>query len=291
MIDLHVHTTASSDGQHPPREIFTMAHALSLRAIAFADHNCAASLAEGERLAAEFGIAFVPGIEFDTAFRNRDLHLLAYFLDHRSTELQQWLDQIYRAKLEQTRKRVERLNELGFVLTFAELMRESAGVLPTGNTYVRAMWQHPENQGDPRLRAFIDGPRSNSPYLNFYLDYLRAGQPAFVPLDIQPTETAIQRILHLHGIPVLAHPSDTPTADVHALIDRGLRGLEVYSSYHDEKATRQFLELAQARRVLITAGSDFHGKKIKPDVELAGIPGNEDALYDRLCQAAGRGVI
>ncbi|OGP61742.1 MAG: hypothetical protein A2V67_10305 [Deltaproteobacteria bacterium RBG_13_61_14] len=288
MIDLHIHTTASSDGQHSPREIFEMAQALSLRAIAFADHNSADSLAEGERLSAQFGIAFVPGIEFDTAFRDRDLHLLAYFLDHRSAELKRWIAQIFQAKLDQTRKRVQRLNALGFVLDFDELMQESGGTLPTGNTYVRAMWKHPENQDDPRLRAFIDGPRSNSPFLNFYLDYLRAGQPAFVPLSIQATPGAIQKILGLAGIPVLAHPSDTPLPDVHALIDLGLRGLEVYSSYHDAAATAKFLDLAQARGVLITAGSDFHGKKIKPDVDLAGIPGNEDELFERLCQAAGR---
>ena len=285
MIDLHIHTTASSDGQHSPREIFAMAKARGLFAIAFADHNSAGSLAEGERLAAEFGIAFVPGIEFDTAFRNRDLHLLGYFLDHRSRELQQWLEEIYRGKLEQTRQRVARLNELGFALGFEELMQASAGTLPTGNTYVRVMWSHPENQSDPRLRAFIDGPRSNSPYLNFYLDYLRAGQPAFIALAIQPTETAIEKILSLGGIPVQAHPSDTPADDIHALIDLGLMGLEVYSSYHDAAAAARFLALARSRQVLVTAGSDFHGKQIKPDVELAGIPGNEDELYVQLCRA------
>ena len=39
MIDLHIHTIASSDGQHTPREIFAMARRLELCAISFADHN------------------------------------------------------------------------------------------------------------------------------------------------------------------------------------------------------------------------------------------------------------
>ncbi|MBW2555204.1 MAG: phosphatase, partial [Deltaproteobacteria bacterium] len=38
MIDLHIHTIASSDGQHTPQEIFTMANSMGLTAIAFADH-------------------------------------------------------------------------------------------------------------------------------------------------------------------------------------------------------------------------------------------------------------
>ena len=96
------------------------------------------------------------------------------------------------------------------------------------------------------------------------------------------------RELEKEGVPVLAHPSDTPLDDVHALIDCGLMGLEVYSSYHDEQATRTFLALAKDRGVLVTAGSDFHGKNRKPDVKLAGIPGNEDRLFAELKKAAGR---
>ena len=99
---------------------------------------------------------------------------------------------------------------------------------------------------------------------------------------------AIKKIKEMGGIPVLAHPSDTPEEDVHALIDCGLMGLEVYSSYHDQELTDKFLALARKRGLLVTAGSDFHGLGVKPNVALAGIPGNDDRLFIELKQAACR---
>jgi 3',5'-nucleoside bisphosphate phosphatase len=287
VIDLHVHTVAS-DGQHTGREVVAMARELKLSALAIADHNSVESVAEGETAAREMGIEFAPAVELDTVFRGRDLHLLGYFIAYDSPACTAYLDEIYREKIEQTKARVARLRELGFVIAFDELMEVSAGRLPTGKQYIAAMRRHEQNFRNPDFMAFIDGPRSRSPYLNFYLDWLRAGRPAFVPLLIQPTERAIREIKALAGVPILAHPSDTPIADVHALIDAGLMGLEVYTSYHDAPLTEKFLALAQDRKVLITAGSDFHGKDVKPDVKLAGISGNEYRLFEQLRDAAGR---
>ena len=281
MIDLHIHTVAS-DGQHTAAEIVAMAQAAGLFAIAIADHNSVESVAEGEREAARAGIGFAPAIEIDTIFRGRDLHLLGYFIAYDSTACQSYLEEIYRGKLDQTSKRVARLNELGFRLDFDELMAESQGRLPTGKQYINLMKQHPANMQNPDFRNFIDGPRSNSPYLNFYLDLLRAGRPAFIPLETQPTTAAMARVRALGGVAVLAHPSDTPEADVHALIDAGLQGLEVYTSYHQPADSERFLKLARDRGVLVTAGTDFHGRDIKPEVGFAELPGARDEMFAAL---------
>jgi 3',5'-nucleoside bisphosphate phosphatase len=287
MIDLHIHTIAS-DGQHTGREIVGMARELGLTAIAIADHNSVESVGEAEAAAGAAGMGFAPAVEFDTFFRGRDLHLLGYFIDYRSTGCTAYLQEIFDAKIAQTRKRVARLCELGFVIDFDELLVVSEGRLPAGKQYIETMRRHPENFRNPDFMAFIDGPRSRSPYLNFYLDWLRAGRPAFVPLSVQPTERAIREVKAMGGVPILAHPSDTPVEDVHALIDAGLMGLEVYTSYHDAPASAKFLALAQERKVLVTAGSDFHGIDVKPDVKLAGIPGNEHSLFEALKSAAGK---
>jgi 3',5'-nucleoside bisphosphate phosphatase len=287
MIDLHIHTIAS-DGQHTGSEIVGMARELGLSAIAIADHNSVESVGEAEAAATEAGIAFAPAVEFDTIFRGRDLHLLGYFIAYQSPACAEYIAEIFTAKIAQTRQRVARLNELGFVIAFDELLQVSEGRLPAGKQYIETMRRHPENFANPDFMAFIDGPRARSPFLNFYLDWLRAGRPAFVPLEVQPTERAIREIKKMGGVPVLAHPSDTPVEDVHALIDAGLMGLEVYTSYHDGPASAKFLALAQDRKVLVTAGSDFHGIKVKPDVKLGGIEENEHRLFETLKSAAGR---
>jgi len=282
MIDLHIHTDASSDGQHSPREIFQMARRKGLRAIAFADHNSVKNVGEGIRLAGEFKIEFIPCLELNTLFNGLDLHLLAYFIDPQSLELQKWLEEIHQKKAEQARKRLEKLNELGFFFTEQDLNAFSGGRLPTGMSFLKAILSHPENREDPRLRPYIDGDRSRSPYVNFYRDYLRGGKPAFVSMEDVSTPAAIRKIKGLGAIPILAHPSDTGAENIRALIRKGLEGLEVYSPYHTPEEQGAFRVFAETQGLLITAGSDFHGKNVKPDVELGQVSGDHYELLNRL---------
>jgi len=287
MIDLHLHTTAS-DGQHSAAEVVEMAGHMGLYAVSVADHNTVDAVAEAEAAAAGAGIEFAPCVELDTVWKGRDLHILGYFIDYKGSACAAYMERIFEAKLDQTRMRVSKLRELGFAVDYHELMRVSKGRLPAGKHYIAAMKARPENMNNPEFTKFVDGPRSDSPFLNFYLDWLKAGRPAFVPLEAQPAERVIEKIKELGGVPVLAHPSDTPGRDVHELIDAGLEGIEAYSSYHDRATAESFLRIAKDRGVLVTAGSDFHGIEVKRDVKLAGIPGNEDRLFDLLREAAGR---
>lgn len=282
MIDLHIHTNASSDGQHFPGEILAMARQKGLRTIAFADHNSVANVEEGFRLSAEWGIEFFSCMELNTLHQGLDLHLLAYFIDPRSSELQSWLEEIHRKKVEQAKTRMEKLNDLGFFFTEDDLQKYSDGRIPTGMSYLKAILSHPENRNDPRLRPYIDGNRANSPYVNFYRDYLRGGKPAFVTMEDVSTITAIQKIKGMGGIPVLAHPSDTGEENILHLVQNGLEGLEVYSPYHNPQEQKNFRVFAESHGLLITAGSDFHGKKIKPDVDLGQVYGDHYDLVLKL---------
>ena len=282
MIDLHIHTDASSDGQHSPREIFIMAREKGLQAIAFADHNSVANIQEGLRLSRKFGIEFIPCLELNTFHNDLDLHLLAYYIQPQDPGLIRWLETIERKKKEQAEKRVAKLNELGFVFDWNDLRAFSADHIPTGASFLKAILSRKENAKDPRLRPYVDGHRSASPYVNFYRDYLRGGKPAFVYMEDILTLAAIRQIKELRGIPVLAHPSDTGHENILALIGSGLEGLEVYSPYHDAGEQEALRVMAERHNLLITAGSDFHGKAIKPDVEFGEVAGNDYDLVNKL---------
>ncbi len=285
MIDLHIHTIASSDGQHTPQEIFTMANSMGLTAIAFADHNSIGSVGEGISLSREFGIEFIPCLEFNTLYLDHDLHMLAYFIDCQSRELKSWLEEIHEEKQRQAVGRIEKLNELGFVFSAADVKKFSGDKIPTGMSFLKAIRSREENKGDPRIKRFIDGDRSDSPYVNFYLDYLRGGESAFVPLETVDTFYVMGRIKQLGGIPVLAHPSDTGDDIILKLVEGGLSGLEVFSSYHNEKEEEHFLSLAKECNLLVTAGSDFHGSEVKPGVKLGEVRGNSYELVEKLKDA------
>jgi predicted metal-dependent phosphoesterase TrpH len=282
MIDLHIHTNASSDGQHSPREIFEMAREKRMRALAFADHNSVENVEEGSRLGAEYGIEFIPCMELNTLYRGLDLHILAYYIDPRSSALRYWMDEIHGKKVEQARRRTEKLNELGFHFSEDDLNSFAEGRLPTGKSFLEAILSRPENRKDPRLWPYIDGDRSGSPYVNFYRDYLRGGKPAFIAMEDVSTLAAIQRIGRLGGVSILAHPSDTGEENILSLARSGLEGLEAYSPYHTPGEQEAFRVLAEAHGLLVTAGSDFHGKKIKPDVELGQVSGDRYELVERL---------
>ena len=52
------------------------------------------------------------------------------------------------------------------------------------------------------------------------------------------------------------------------MINCGLKGIEVYHSSHTSDETKFYLEIANKFDLLISGGSDFHGKTVKPDIEL-----------------------
>lgn len=259
-----------------------MAREKGLQAIAFADHNSVANVEEGFRLSGEFGIEFIPCLEINTFHNDLDLHLLAFYIQPQDPALIHWLETIHRKKKEQAEKRVVKLNELGFIFDWNDLRAFSADHIPTGVSFLKAILSRKENVNDLRLRPYIDGHRSGSPYVNFYRDYLRGGKPAFVHMEDILTTAAIRQIKELGGIPVLAHPSDTGEENILALIQNGLEGLEVYSPYHDAREQEAFRIFAETHNLLITAGSDFHGKTIKPDVDLGEVSGNDYDLVNKL---------
>jgi len=284
MIDLHIHTVAS-DGSETAAEIVSQVRGKKLKAFGVADHNTIGSLAETYSLAQKAGIAFFPASEIDTLFRDQDLHLLAYGIHFDRAECRAWMEQIRSAKLDHTRRRVARLKQLGFRIDYDELMQISQGKMPTGGDYVKALSQDPEGRQDPRVRNYLDGPRSNSPYMNFYLDWLKAGKPAFVPFEEMECDKVIEKALSLGAVPVLAHPLDTPPEYVADLKNAGLRGIEAYTSYHNREKENYWKKTAEELGLFITAGSDYHGKPVKPDVKMGIDCPEQEQILSNLKQA------
>lgn len=285
LVDLHIHTTASSDGQHTPTEIFEMAKARDLKAIAFADHNSVGSIDEGLELSKVYNIELVPCFELNTVYDEMDIHLLAYFIEYREPAFHVWLEEIQEAKNEQALGRLRALQELGFPINRENLEKAAKGQIPSGSTFMKALLSTQEGRHDSRLSPYIYGDRSDSPSLNFYRDYFRKGKPAFVPLEVCTTEEGIKKIKQFGGVPVQAHPSDTGDERIRKLKDAGLMGLEAYSSYHSPEENRHFKELARICGIIATSGSDFHGKRIKPNVEMASVGGNSYDIVERLRDA------
>ena len=95
----------------------------------------------------------------------------------------------------------------------------------------------------------------------------------FVPREKITPAQAVSLILAVKGIPVLAHPTlyhmgkDNLSSLVRHLKEAGLVALEAVYSTYSAGEERQMRQLAARYGLLISGGSDFHGKS-KPGLEL-----------------------
>jgi len=110
--------------------------------------------------------------------------------------------------------------------------------------------------------------------VNFYWDYYSQGKPCYVHLDFPTLGDAILMIHKNGGKAILAHPGKSLKGRlelIKEITDLGLDGIEVFCSYHNEEIAKQLYEMAVELDLIVTCGSDYHGKT-KPAVTLGGYP-------------------
>jgi 3',5'-nucleoside bisphosphate phosphatase len=273
-VDLHIHTFHSGGGQHSVEEIFDFAAAAGLRAFAISDHDSVAALPRACELAPDRGVEFVPSIELTADHEGRELHVLGPFVERTSPALIEALDRMSRMRFEQALERIARLRRLRFEITYEEAASRCHGSIPSGTALAAVILDRHSRTRDPRLEPYISGERSDRPEIHFYQDFIGRGAPAHVPRQWMPVTEALELLLRCGAVPVLAHPGAGVFGAGERLIARlkeaGLKGLEVFTSYHDAKASHYYLNLASKLRLIPTAGSDFHGR-IKPHVAFGSV--------------------
>ena len=79
MVDLHVHSVFS-DGTLTPAELIALAQENGVTAVALCDHNTVAGLPSFLTAAEGSGVQAVPGVEFSTEYRGKELHILGLFI-------------------------------------------------------------------------------------------------------------------------------------------------------------------------------------------------------------------
>ena len=182
-------------------------------------------------------------------------------------------------------RRVARFVALGLRLTIEQVERRAHGKLPTGSSFLDALAEDAGNREHPLVRPYLQGPKAENPYVNFYFDTMCNGGPADVGEAALPVIDCLARLRAIKAAPVVAHPRDLAEADLRVMVDAGLMGVEAFCSYHDAASARRWRDLAARYGLLVTAGSDFHGVRTKATVRLGGIDGNDDALAQRLREA------
>ena len=289
-IDLHMHSNYSNDGEISPAQLVELCLAAGLTHAAIADHNSVRAIAEALKAAEGTPLRILPGIEVDCIFEGLVLHLLGYGIDYNAPVFYQIEQEIYTQEKDTSAQLMDQVRQLGIDFDDDVIATLAFDGVVNGEMIAEAALMFDSKCENPLLDPYRgNGNRSDNAYVNFYWDYCAPGKPAYVPMDYVSLSQAVKIIRDNHGVPVLAHPGlqveENPTL-LSQIIAEGVAGLEVYSSYHTGEQVRFYQAAAQEHGLLMTCGSDFHGK-IKKSILIGRTEcdGRETQIMDALLRA------
>jgi len=244
-VDLHTHTTAS-DGTLTPAELFDQAAAIGIRFLAISDHDSTAGCQAAQALQGRAPeLRVIPAIEMN-AEGPWACHLLGYFIDIQSPELQRALARCRERRLERVRAMTQKLQALGVGVEF-----DRVAALARGGSLGRP------HVADALMEKGVVKTRQEA-----FDRFLKKDGPAYVGGDSPTAPESIQIIRRAGGIPVLAHPSyDGSSSLIESLVGVGLMGIEAYYPEHGRSLTQHYVDLARRCGLVATGGSDFHGPR------------------------------
>jgi len=290
-VDLHVHSSNSSDGDYPPAELLRMAKKKGLRAISISDHDTVGAYPEALESSRKFGVELIPSVELTTLFKGREFHLLLPFVHWESRLLRRILTTVTDARMKEAQERVAKLQALGFDISWDEVVLRTSGGPPLGVSIAQILLDKGRKKNTPSLQKYFEGANLlYAPYI-FYRDYFLEEGLAFVPKRTVSLVEVLAVVSNDGAVPVLAHPGAyferAIREDLVELKEKGLAGLEVYSSYHDPQQVQFYRALAEELNLVATAGSDFHGR-IKPQVVFGRLKEGTYAMVEALEQRRRR---
>ena len=268
-VDLHIHSDKSSDGDLSPLHLLQLAKDNGFRAISISDHDTVEAYPEAMEWSYKLGVELIPSVELTTLFDGREFHLLLPFIHWESKTLKRILKLVFEARIEEAKARIAKLKDLRFDITWEEVKEKAKSVPPLGVTIAQILIDKDRKIKNPDLDKYHQEQNCLfAPYV-FYKDYFMEGKPAFVPKKTVSITDVLASLSKDGASPVLAHPGayfeQATREDIVTLKDKGLVGLEVYSSYHDHDQAKMYKAVAEEVGLVATAGSDFHGR-IKPHI-------------------------
>lgn len=258
-IDLHMHSHFS-DGEFPPEELVDKCGALGLDFMAITDHECVMAIPLALSKAKASAIRVIPGVELQAEYAGHECHFLGYFIDCQSPALKAYLDNSYKLEIERAAKMVEKLKELGFIISLTDVFAQAKGVIAPYHIG-RAILTNAQNN-EIRKGLGVANPR------DFFFQYITRGGKAHIPRPKPPAKEVIGLIKKLNGLAFWGHPA-WDTAELRQISDMartfksfGLDGLEVFYPLHENAMVLGLHNLVQELKLLETGGSDFHSTRM-----------------------------
>lgn len=255
-VDLHAHTT-ESDGSFTPEELILEAKRVGLSAIAITDHDTISGIAKAAPIASECGIELIPGVELSTDYYGKEVHVVGLYIDPENKNFVSRLNEFKEKRENRNAEMVAKLQNEGFAISMEALKAENPDCVITRGNIARFLYEHGML---PSIQTAFE-------------KYIGDHCPCFVDRFKISSADGVRLIKEAGGTAILAHPllyhmSDTT---LQGLIDEmksaGLDGMEAIYCTYTPSEERQMKELARQNGLLLSGGSDFHGKT-KPNLNL-----------------------
>lgn len=270
-IDLHMHSLYSDDGEFTPTQLVEKCHDAHITIMAIADHNSVKGIDEAKRVAESYGMKYIPATEIDCTYKGINLHVVGYGIDYKNPVFKSLEENILKQELQCSAKKVQLTNALGFEIKKEQLDSLSSNGVYTGEMFAEVLLNDERYVDHELLKPYRQGGgRLDNPYVNFYWDYYAQGKPCYTEVIFPSLEETIKIINDNGGIAVLAHPGNNLKGKFEVfdeMVKVGIQGVEAFSNYHSPETVEYFLNKGRELNVLVTCGSDYHGKT-KPAIEL-----------------------
>lgn len=275
-VDLHLHTTAS-DGKYRPAEVVRRAAGLGLSVIAIADHDSVDGIAPALAAAKSFpGLTVIPCLEVSTDVPRGEVHILGYFIDYTSAELNAALAHFRDSREGRAKGMIDKLSGMGINIEWRRV-KEIAGEGSVGRPHI--------------AQAMLEKGYITS-FKEAFDKYIAREGPAYVEREKMMPAEAVKLIVRNNGLAVMAHPFTV--ADVEAMIvelkPAGLVGIEAYYKNYSAEGKSHLLGLAGKYDLIITGGTDYHGLDDTDEVMMGGADVPFEAVESLLALDAQRGI-
>jgi predicted metal-dependent phosphoesterase TrpH len=222
----------------------------------------------------------VSGIELSAEFGEVTFHILGYLFDPAHEALQAALTWVREGRAERNVQILEKLNRLGYNLSYDDVRKHSSDDLI----------------GRPHFAAALIEKGHFKHKDKIFQQLLGKGKAAYADRRRLTPEACVELIRKAGGVSVIAHPGQMKLTTralrrlVKKLKEHGLGGIEVWHPTHKEYQAASFLRVCEDFDLVATGGSDFHGK-LTPDLTLGRGFGDlliADDILDKLRSRADR---
>ncbi|GKU24990.1 PHP domain-containing protein [Clostridium folliculivorans] len=268
-VDFHTHTIFS-DGGSTPEEMIDDAIAGEVKAIALTDHDNIEGICEVSRLAKENNIDFLSGIEISALCKDgRIIHILGIGIDFDNSEFLKAYNEMKQARHESVSNILSIIKQQGINIDINQLKENSfRKYLDRYDVYKYFI----ENKMCETAQGIWDK----------YLDPIPYGEK-----ELFRVEDAIKVIKQAGGLSFLAHynkhmgfaglDNDQIEEEISYLVSLGLDGVERYYPSYSEEDYKFLDYLINRYNLMISGGTDYHGKN-RPDIKIGSGKDNNLAI-------------